>query len=95
MATLATTLGIAISGGLVTGWLASKIGRTPQLLFEDKEHWMHVEYDWEVAKEEKKTPEDKPDADKNEKEEKRKNKVEPSENPSKPEDNAVPIQVNN
>jgi len=46
LATLATSLGIALLSGAFAGWVASKIGRTPKLLFEDKEHWMHVEYDF-------------------------------------------------
>lgn len=47
LAALGTSLGIALLSGAFAGWFASCIGRTPRLLFEDKEHWVHVDYDFE------------------------------------------------
>ena len=41
---LGITLGIAIFGGIITGFLASRCGKLEEL-FEDSEHFAHVKYD--------------------------------------------------
>ena len=43
LAALGITLGISIGGGIISGFIASKCGH-PEDLFDDKAHFMHVEY---------------------------------------------------
>ena len=43
LAALGITLGISIVGGLISGFLASRCAK-PDELFDDKSHFMHVEY---------------------------------------------------
>jgi hypothetical protein len=50
LAALFTTVGIALLGGAFSGFIASKVGRTPEHLFEDIEHWHGVNYDFPVDK---------------------------------------------
>jgi ammonium transporter Rh len=50
LAALLTTMGIALLGGAFSGFIASKVGRTPKHLFEDIEHWHGVNYDFPVDK---------------------------------------------
>ena len=45
MAALGCTLGISILGGLLSGCLASRFGAIDKL-FDDKEHFEEVEYDY-------------------------------------------------
>lgn len=45
LAALGCTLGISIIGGLISGFLASRFGAV-DLLFDDKEHFEEVEYDF-------------------------------------------------
>jgi len=52
LAALFTTMGIALLGGAFSGFIASKVGRTPKHLFEDIEHWHGVNYDFPVDKDE-------------------------------------------
>jgi ammonium transporter Rh len=52
LAALFTTMGIALLGGAFSGFIASKVGRTPKHLFEDGEHWHGVNYDFPVDKDE-------------------------------------------
>jgi len=64
LAALFTTMGIALLGGAFSGFVASKVGRTPKHLFEDIEHWHGVNYDFPVDKdeEEEQKPEISPTA---------------------------------
>jgi len=45
LAALGVSIGIALVGGIVFGFISSKLacGRL-ELLFEDKEHFAHIEY---------------------------------------------------
>jgi len=52
LAALFTTVGIAILGGAFSGFIASKVGRTPKQLFYDNEHWHGVNYDFPIDKDE-------------------------------------------
>lgn len=47
MAALGITLGISITGGALTGFLCSRFGNLEEL-FDDKQHFLHAEYDLAV-----------------------------------------------
>jgi len=44
MAALGITLGISITGGALSGFVCSRFGNLEEL-FDDKQHFLHAEYD--------------------------------------------------
>ena len=43
LAALGITLGLSIGGGAISGFLASRFGQL-EVLFDDKDHWLHANY---------------------------------------------------
>ena len=52
IAALAISLGIALLGGAFSGFVASRVGRKVQHLFDDEEHWHGCAYDIPLEEEE-------------------------------------------
>ena len=42
---LCISIGIALIGGAFSGFIASRLGRTIEHIFNDEENWMHCTYD--------------------------------------------------
>jgi hypothetical protein len=52
IAMLFISIGIALLGGAFSGFIASRLGRTIEHIFNDEENWMHCTYDIQPNEEE-------------------------------------------